>query len=360
MTPHTIQDMPVLATVKAEVNAYLKTYLTSQITRAQAVDQAYVRLWSEITSYMLQGGKRFRPYMTLLAYGAYADTFRREAVFPAAIAQELLHQATLIHDDMIDRDTIRHGTLNIMGAYEQHYIQEGLQPTEARHFANSAALLAGDVLLSASHELIGQCEIDQSTMIQAQRTLHEALFTVVGGELIDTESSFVSEPASPLHIAHHKTASYSFVGPLQMGALIAQASSSAIESLRHFGTALGVAFQLQDDILGIFGTEDQTGKSVSSDIREGKRTYLIETFFSLASGEDKALFVTTFGNPEASDAAVAHIRALLESSGAKAAVQNEITLQADRATQYLSSMQLDPKYHAAFTDLITLCTKREA
>jgi geranylgeranyl diphosphate synthase type II len=158
----------------------------------------------------------------------------------------------LIHDDIIDRDDISYGVRNISGSYLDHY--ETLVPdtNERRHFARSAAILAGDLLLSDAYRLIAQLQVPASAILAAQSLLNEAIYSVVGGELLDTEAAFKKlASAHPEIIATYKTAGYSFVMPLLIGATIAGAPAEDLTILRHLGTKVGIAYQMRDDYLGV-------------------------------------------------------------------------------------------------------------
>src|SRR5690606_2950472 len=212
---------------------------------------------------------------TMLAY----QTFGGEdypAVLPVAVAQELLHVSMLIHDDIIDEDYLRHDTDNVSGIYVKRYARYPLAEGQRSHFANSAALIGGDLLISAAYQVLASARISEQQKQQATDLLGEAIFVVCGGELLDTESSFIDlSEIDALKIAQLKTASYSFVSPLLMGAVLAGTDQKTQTTLRQFGSALGIAFQLADDILGLYGEEAVTGKSASSDLRQGKRTYML-------------------------------------------------------------------------------------
>jgi geranylgeranyl diphosphate synthase type II len=288
------------------------------------------------------------------------DTKRSvEPVLPAALAQELLHIAVLAHDDIIDRDHIRYGVKNINGQYDEKYKIYISDSGERLHFANSAAILAGDLLIAEAFSAIGRCQVDAALIAKAQTLLSETIFRVVGGELLDTESAFRTDrKTNSLMIAEQKTASYSLVSPLVMGAILAGASPDAIRGLADFGLALGIAYQLQDDLLGVFGDEAVTGKSTSGDIIEGKYTYLIEQFFRLADQNQKEQFGAVFKNQTTSPAEIAAAKELLIVSGAQSAVSAAIANYAETAKTKLDELSMNNETRAAFTALIDMCTVR--
>lgn len=348
-----------IAGTKQKIDAFLSTLFAERISQAQAISPDYVRLWESMSRLMQAGGKRLRPYLTLLGYGMIERDRDYSAILPAAAAQEMLHMAMLIHDDIIDRDEVRYGVKNITGQYNQHYMQYVHDPNERLHFSHSAAIIAGDLLIAEAYSLIQQCTIEPSYIAKAQAVLSNAIFNVVGGELLDTESAFMPfENVDALAIARHKTASYSFVSPLIMGAQLADAPADTITKLESFGMALGVAYQLQDDILGIFGDAAVTGKSTSSDITEGKHTHLVEQFHRLANPDQIEQFNAVFKNTNASEADLQQARELLTDSGAVDAIRTTITQFADKAQAELDQITMNDHSRAAFTKLIQLATAR--
>lgn len=260
--------------VTQKVEQYLAQYCERNLKAAKDIDPIYATLWEEIGTYIAGGGKRLRPYLAYLAYRAFGGKDEK-AIIAIASAWELLHTATLIHDDIIDRDLLRHHLPNIAGKYVERYgkFTEG----EASHYALSAALLAGDLLISGTYDIIAQSSFPPEQKLAAQSHIHHALFEVAGGELVDVESVLYPILSSdPILIAQYKTATLSFQKPLACGATLAGADARQIELLEAIGAEMGITFQLKDDLLGVLASEDQTGKPNRSDIFEKKRTALVK------------------------------------------------------------------------------------
>lgn len=341
------------------VNDYLSGYFVEKISSATSLHPSYARLWEYTYALFSAGGKRVRPYMTLLSYQAAGGTRPLIDIVPAASAQEILHLSLLVHDDIIDRDTVRYGVANVAGQYRESYAGT-LKKEDVEHYANAAAILAGDLLLSGAYELTSRLKLPADGVVQATQTLSSAVFAVAGGELLDTESAFSGTPANAESIAAHKTASYSFIGPLVMGAQLAKAPEEYIENLTTFGLNLGIAFQLQDDVLGVFGDASITGKTTIGDIREGKRTYLTEQFYRLATSEQKEAFKLLYGKRTITEPEANTVRALLQDSGARQASEERILAFSVRAREALAKLPLEQAYHDAFENLINLSTRRAA
>ena len=337
-------------------NRLLQDLFAKRQDDARNLAPACHQLWQVATDTALAGGKRLRPYLVALAYEAIANKPVDNTIYQAGLPVELLHIAVLMHDDIIDRDTVRHGKPNVSGRYQSLYASESAA-VDIPHFANSSALIAGDLLLAEAYRSIASLNHPRSD--SAFAAFHDGVFAVCGGELLDTEAPFRRNPTDALTICSLKTASYSFVMPLTIGAVLAGADEKQLSALRHFAEALGTAFQLTDDLLGVFGDNTKTGKSTIGDIREGKKTYLVEQFYQLASADQRAAFDAVFGRADLSDEAYARARQLMIDSGAQEACLLTIDRCSTDATAFLDHLDLTPDYRQAFYDLITRCTQRE-
>lgn len=302
----------LLPATKQAVDAYIMDRIYERVAQAALVHPRYEQLWREIARIYQAGGKRMRPYVTVVGYGKL-DT----AIIPVAAAQELLHVAMLVHDDIIDRDVVRHSQPTVNGEYETDYAPI-LPPQQTTHYANSVALLAGDALLSEAYHLVQLAPFSSPIIRQLSERLSQSVFEVIGGELIDVEAGFImTEYFDPMTIYRHKTASYSLVGPLVSGALCAEVDEVTRGILQEFGTQCGIAFQLQDDLIGMFGDEATTGKSADTDVREGKRTVLIAEHQTMMSDEQAARFAQWFGMRDAPGQVLRQLKADIEASGAR-------------------------------------------
>lgn len=344
---------------KAMVDAFL-TLLFQQLTEeARRISPHYETLWQDIQKLYNVGGKRLRSYMTLLSFQSFSN-HPAGTILPAAAAQELVHIATLIHDDIIDRDVVRYGVKNITGEYLGHYQELIPDQDDRRHYADSVAILAGDLLISEAYTLIAETDIDPADILAAQQFISKAMFHVIGGELLDTEASFRgTDAADPLTIAEQKTASYSFVSPFLMGATLAGAPQDQKDILQQLGEQLGIAYQLRDDVLGVFGDSKKTGKSTNGDLAEGKRTLLVKEFEKLGSPLQLAEFHRLFGKPGIGEGESRRLRTLLTESGATTSVETLLEGYREHTHQLLDLLTIDDVHKKAFGTLIDLCIDRE-
>lgn len=350
-----------LATAKTQIDTELARYSAQRMRDAERIGPSYVRLRESIDALVRVGGKRLRPYMVLATHQAYAPEDPSDDILPAAMAQELIHLAMLVHDDIIDRDLIRYGIPNVAGYYEKYYEAHIPRLAERRHAALSAALLAGDALLADAHQIIRESKQTSERVQRAADILSQSIFDVIGGELLDTEVGILPKDSiDPLAVAEHKTSSYSFVGPLTTGAVLAGAPEHDISLLRQLGKHLGIGYQLKDDLLGVFGDKQKTGKSTTTDITEGKRTFMVREFERIASEEQQADFFAIFHREDAGEREIAQVRLLLIESGAEQATIDAIQHHRSQSEQIITQLNIDEPHKEALRSLVELCMIRES
>jgi geranylgeranyl diphosphate synthase type I len=355
VTPH--DDLLDQSMITAHVDAYLRDFFSHTIERAAKMDTRAAELWSVIERVTLAGGKRLRPYLVMLAYQAYGGR-ATDTIIPVAVAQELLHVSLLMHDDIIDKDFMRHGQLNVAGMMREQYV-ELASTNEPIHYANGAALLGGDLLIGAAHHIIAVSTLSDAHKLTALNELDSAIFCVGAGEFLDMESVLLPfAQTDALHIIDLKTAHYSCIVPLTSGARLAGADMTEITLLERLGAALGAAFQLADDMLGVYGDEAVTGKSTLSDIREGKHTYLMEQAMVLCSPAEKRSLMQALGNDKLTHKDLAGIRRLLEECGAKDTTLKQIKKFSDTAIHELAGLTVSDQAKAAFMNVINRAAKR--
>ena len=319
---------------QGQVDAVLARFFSLAKNRATPFGPQYVRLWETLEQNTI-GGKRFRPRMVMCAYQALGGT-DAEAVANIGAAFELLHTALIVHDDVIDHDFTRRGVPNISGSYRDAATANGVDTRVAEHSGISAAVIAGDLALFNSYRLIDRSGVSGETRARLIEVMDDALFASAAGELIDIDfqiSAEVPRVDDILAMERLKTAVYSFECPLQAGAILAGASEEVVSTLGDFGREIGIAYQLVDDLLGVFGQEAETGKTTIGDLREGKRTVLIAYATSTAEWADIDGHI---GDPDLTEEDAERVRALLVSSGAKSFAEGLARYYANRAIARLA------------------------
>jgi geranylgeranyl diphosphate synthase type II len=244
--------------------------------RAASTAPEHARLWEALAA-ATEGGKRFRPALVTAAHDALGGT-SPVAVAEVGAAIELLHTAFVIHDDVIDGDDVRRGRLNVSGTFRAHALGAGATACEATELSRAAGILAGDLALAAAIRTVATCSAPRETIHRLLDLFDAGLHTAASGELADVRLSLNLSTASlpeSLQMEEQKTSSYSFALPLQAGALLAAADEETVCRLGEAGRLVGIAFQLVDDLIGVFGDPAQTGKSATSDLRTRKQTPLL-------------------------------------------------------------------------------------
>lgn len=282
-----------------------------------------------VTAYIRYGGKRLRPAILLFSCGAVGCEESR--ALPAAAAVEVFHTWTLVHDDIIDRDGTRRGRDTVHEHFRKHSIQRNyypLNPTNAEHYGISVAILAGDVQhgwgVSLMTELATERGVSPHLVIHLLNLLDTfVLNTLVEGELLDVQYSHlpvneVSE-LQVLDMLWRKTgALYQFCA--EAGAMIGinefNREHPYVKALGRFCSLCGIAFQLQDDVLGITGDEAKLGKPVGSDLREGKHTTIISYAYHHATEKEREFLKRVLGNLYASNQDVQQVTFFLNECGA--------------------------------------------
>lgn len=308
------------------------------------------RLWTALCS-ATAGGKRFRPRLVVAAHDAL-DGHARPSAFRAGAALELLHTAFVIHDDVIDGEDTRRGRLNVSGSFAAHARSRGAEEAAARHQGTAAGILAGDLALLSAMTLVARCGAGAEVVDQLIELVEEAVHATVTGELTDVRTGLSAESASideALRVAELKTGAYSFQLPLQAGAILAEAPAEVTAALGHVGRFVGIGFQLLDDLLGVFGDETRTGKSATSDLREGKITCLIAAARPTSVWPELQALI---GLSDLSDHEAARARDLLEECGARAVVQTLADRHLDAALTGAERSALPDPVLEVISDLI--------
>lgn len=283
---------PAQATLRGSLLAPFREELGSQLrdlTRAaEPYGPAFTELWI-LTEQQILGGKLIRPQLFLDAYGALeqpADPVLTERdIVKLAVAIELLHFSYLLHDDVIDGDLKRRGHPNLVAVLGDRLEARGVPRRhrdighlDALHWGRTGAILMGDLLLSAVHQIFARICAPEHIRIALLDLLDHTIRETVAGEYLDvglSDGAIQPHLSTVLSMSAYKTASYTFQLPLKAAAIVAQQPSELEREMAAIGRHLGLAYQLQDDLLSVFGQPQDHGKDAFSDLREGKQTAII-------------------------------------------------------------------------------------
>lgn len=319
----------------------------------------------------LHGGKRLRARFCHAGWRATAavidaSAVETDAVWDLCAALEVFQAAALVHDDIIDNSDTRRGRPATHRALESvHAARDWHGDAEA--FGRSAAVLLGDLLVAWSDDLLEQA-LDRHPHAGAVRQTYARMRRdVTTGQFLDIaeESAWSVSPRDEqadraLRVASLKSARYSVEQPLLLGAVFAGADAEQQDALRRFGHPLGMAFQLRDDVLGVFGDEQLTGKPAGDDLREGKRTALIAFASAASDDEGRSALDRLLGDAGLEAAQIAMLQSLIVSSGALDRVERMIADYAAAADRALLGARLEHEALSVLRDLARAATERTA
>lgn len=360
---------PSPAPIRA-ISQRLDTFIEAQRTHVAELG-AEARLIVDAGALALSGGKRLRGRFCLAGWRAVAGAVRPraepdETAITAAAALEVFHAAALVHDDLIDNSDTRRGRPAAHRALESAHRDAGWTG-DAAAFGRSGAILLGDLLVAWSADLFDEAlaaaSVGVTPAARAEYTVMRREVTI--GQFLDIaeESAFVTEPDErhaerALRVASLKSARYSVQQPLAIGAALAGADAEQAAALARFGHPLGMAFQLRDDVLGVFGDESQTGKPSGDDLREGKRTVLIAYARESLSPSARRVMDELLGDPTLDAGQVAALQRTIVDSGALERVEQLIGDYARDAHRALAGARLENTAVGQLRDLLRDATER--
>ncbi|MGH2731565.1 MAG: polyprenyl synthetase family protein [Actinomycetota bacterium] len=303
--------------LRSLINRVLEDFLSAQRGSLSAADPEAVRLLDEVVATVAAGGGRIRPIFCYWGYRAGGGAHGGE-ILAAASSLELLHTFAIIHDDVIDAAALRRGKPSTSRRLAGEARRSG-RGGDPQRFGPAAAILAGDLAFVLSDRLLADSGFAPPALARASRPLGEMRVQAIAGEYLDLLYGGTRPRNLEMthRIARLKTASYSVEGPLLIGAVLAGgANTKEIErALSRYGSALGEAYQLRDDVLGLFGDPNVTGKDVEGDLRAGKPTVLIAEALRRAACPEREAITKHWGNPEAGTEEIEVLRAAVRFSG---------------------------------------------
>ncbi len=308
-------------------------------------------IFNNIKEFVLRDGKRLRPSMLLLSYDGFKkDNINDQAAMQCAVALELLHNFFLIHDDVMDKSDLRRGLPAL------HKLFDRYNPSTAE----SLAICAGDILFSHVVETF----VSANVSLELKKKLAARLFRAINetglGQSEDMINASLSLEAVSeqeiIQVSQIKTSRYTFALPLALGAILGGRDDQII-LLETIASPLGLAFQLQDDILGLFGSEQETGKSVLSDIKEGKKTLLLRR--TLERSNERSFILSSIGNKEISISDFEKLKKMVESSGVKKNIEDEIRCLVEKALVGLGGVEMQLLQKNQLIALVTQLLNRK-
>lgn len=356
---------PSAAELAAAVTDQLREYLRGRRRDAAYIGTDYAELTAALEEFVVRGGKRLRPLFAYWGWRAVAPPgdVADPGVLRLCGALELLHACALVHDDVIDASATRRGHPTIHRLFADNHRARNWHGS-SEQFGLSAAILLGDLSLVWADDVVATADLPLDARRRVQRVWSDIRTEVLGGQYLDiaAEASGAETVASAMNVNAYKTASYTVSRPMQFGAAAAADRPDVHATFYELGTDLGVAFQLRDDVLGVFGDPAVTGKPSGDDLRSGKRTVLLAEALERADASDPmaAKLLRTSIGTNLSDGQVRELRLAIESVGALAAVEAHIDTLTRRALELLDAAPIDAHARVGLAELAGLASNRSA
>ena len=352
-----------LATQKKAIDLALEHFLAGATLELGAIDSNLRPISAALTEF-LAGGKRLRPLFAVAGFvgaGGSADPTTLERIYKAVVSLELLQACALIHDDMMDGSDTRRGAPSIHRRFEnEHRMRAGVG--DSATFGSAAALLLGDLALVLSTQALHQSGINAEQLRAVNPIFDTMKVELMAGQYLDMYAGSRSGVSvdDALKIAIYKSGKYTIERPLHFGGALALCPPELLQNYSDYGIPLGIAFQLRDDLLGVFGDASVTGKPAGDDILEGKRTALISYALEHLSPGEVSEFTAIFGNRSATPTEIERMRELINTSGAVEFIEKIIEKKTTLALEASKNQRIASSGQELLAELAIAATRRSA
>jgi geranylgeranyl diphosphate synthase, type I len=310
-----------LTDYRNQIEDFLSRYVGAKVDGFKEVESLGEEAGRLIEDFILNGGKRIRAAFTYYGYRAVGGEDEENILF-ASSAIEILHNFFLINDDIVDKSDFRRGLPTLHTRYKQIYEKKGLISNLNNDgqidLPSAMAIITGNICCALAYETLVESGFQADKILKVLELMYDIIKFTAVGQLLDIVKSTSRKATEEevLRIHYLKTAKYSVDGPLCVGAILKGTTPGVLDSLSRYAIPVGMAFQIHDDILGIFGTEEEVGKSIASDTKEGKQTLLTVKAFENASPSQKERLEYFIGNPDITKAELEEVRSIIEETGA--------------------------------------------
>lgn len=332
----------MLPEIKNKIEKELE-FLLKDFNKRYSLTRLSPLLYESIKDFVLRDGKRIRPALFVIGYKGFSKK-TAPGLYRSAVSIELLHDFLLVHDDIIDKSDTRRGKPSMHAMLNKHLKNHKM----AKFNGQDLSIVVGDVMYAMAIDSFLAIREKPKQKERALRNFIRAAAYTGAGEFIELMSGIIPirkiSKNDIYKIYDYKTANYTFSAPLSTGALLAGADESQIRKLSEFGICVGRAFQIKDDILGLFADEKETGKSIMSDLQEAKRTLLIWHAYHHAGKTDKSYIKAVFSKEKINESHLLQMRKLVKKTGSLNFARKTITAFLKKAQNIIVSSQIQPKY----------------
>ncbi len=348
--------------LRERVAAALSEFLAERAGELARISADLRPVADTIRDFVLDGGKRLRPAFAYWGWRGAGGVADADAVVVRAVAAlELVHAGALIHDDVMDGSATRRGAAAVHERFADLHRSAG-NAGSPTGFGRAAAILLGDLTLVWADEMLASCGLPIEATNRA-RPAYDAMRTeVMAGQYLDVlaQAQPSVNAARALEVARYKSAKYTVERPLHVGGLLHGCPVALLNCYTAYGVPVGEAFQLRDDLLGVYGDPGVTGKPAGDDLREGKRTVLIALTLEYGTPAHLATVERLLGNPLLDTAGVQTLREVIQDSGSRRRVEALISERLEMGVSALTKGQVEPDAAAVLADLAELSTLRHA
>lgn len=342
----------------SKIDKFLARFFRSKIDKSAKITPVAAEMWQKLEDF-ITGGKRIRGGLVKLGY----ECFKRpdkDKLLPTSAAVEITHGSILVHDDIIDRGELRHGRPTVHRRYEDFH-KKHYKKGDPLHYGESMAIMVGDIGVYAAIDLISKGSFPEKVKHKVIQELIDFMIKTIYGENLDVDLAY-REKIKEKDIATIntlKTAYYTIVGPLKMGGILAEASNWRLKRFEDYGIPIGVAFQLQDDILGMFGSVEKLGKPVDSDIKEGKNTLLYTQALKRGTAAQRKRLTSLWGKKDITPGEVEEARKIIKDTGSLEHSQKLARRLVEKGKKTVPKITKNKELQEVFLSLADFIVKRE-
>ncbi|MGF7238613.1 MAG: polyprenyl synthetase family protein [Frankia sp.] len=363
--PHAVpraRRQPVRDDLGGRVRDAASAFVDARARELNAIDPALASLTDAAADLVRSGGKRLRPafcYWGWRGAGGAEDGPEADAAVVAAASLELLHACALVQDDVMDGAATRRGRPAAHRRLAAAHREAGWVGDQVT-FGTSSAVLLGDLLLVWADEMLAASGLSDAAIRRAWPVYSRMRAELICGQYLDLvgQVSETLDLAAAMQVARYKSAKYTVERALHLGGVLAGADPPLLEAYSGFGLPIGEAFQLRDDVLGVFGDPAVTGKPAGDDLREGKRTALIALTHANTDAAGRQVLRRLLGNPLLDADGVEQLRTVIVTAGALAGVEEMISDRTRAALAALRDGPIDAGARESLTELAVAATTR--